>query len=48
MPPNDWWRQPTLLRFREAYANVKRSGIANTNEELGADPARRVANSDST
>jgi hypothetical protein len=36
-----------LLRFRGAYANVNRSGIAKSNEELGADPTRRVANSDS-
>jgi len=27
-----------ILRFRKTYANVKTSGISNSNEELGADP----------
>ena len=35
-------RDLATLRFSEGYANVKRSGIANTNERLGADPANRV------
>jgi hypothetical protein len=35
-------RLPETLRFSETYANVKRSGIANTNQRLGADSVNRV------
>lgn len=40
-------RDPATLRFSQTYANVKQSGIANTNERLGADSANRVATPDS-
>jgi len=38
-------RQLETLRFADTYANVKRSGIANTNQELGADSVNRVHSS---
>ena len=40
-------RHPAILRFSETYANVKRSGIANTNERLGANSTNRVTQSGS-
>lgn len=38
-------RRYAILRFRKTYANVKSSSIANSNEELGADPDGRVVTS---
>lgn len=40
-------RRPETLRFSGTYANVKRSGIANTNQRLGADSVTRVTTPDS-
>jgi hypothetical protein len=41
-PARERERLPETLRFSKTYANVKRSGIANTNQRLGADSANRV------
>jgi hypothetical protein len=35
-------RRLEILRFPYTYANVKRSGIANTKQKLGADSVTRV------
>jgi len=40
-------RRPETLRFGGTYANVKRSGIANTNQRLGADSVTRGTTPDS-
>lgn len=40
-------RHSAILRFSETYANVKPSGIRNTNERLGADSTNRVTPSGS-